>query len=72
MYGLAFGMFAAVAGAVNGLFLWNNRRASMAATTGRREALMAGASRRLVPVPDGENLLEGQLSNTNNFFEDAC
>jgi hypothetical protein len=44
VYGWAFAMFAAVAGAVNGLFLWNSRQTAMAATTGRREALMAGAA----------------------------
>lgn len=44
VYSVAFVLFAAVAGAVNGLFLWNNRRVAMAATTGRREALMAGVA----------------------------
>jgi len=43
VYSWAFVLFAAVAGAVNGLFLWN-RRVSMAATTGRREALMTGVA----------------------------
>jgi hypothetical protein len=42
VYSWAFVLFAAVAGAVNGLFLWNsNKKVAMAATTGRREALMA-------------------------------
>lgn len=43
-YGWAFALFTAVAGAVNGVYLWNNRRVAMAATTGRREALMAGVA----------------------------
>jgi hypothetical protein len=44
VYGWAFALFATVAGAVNGVFLLNNRRSAMAATTGRREALMAGVA----------------------------
>lgn len=44
VYSWAWVLFAAVAGAVNGLFLLNNRRVAMAATTGRREALMAGVA----------------------------
>jgi len=45
VYSWAWVALAAVAGAVNGMFLWNsNKKVAMAATTGRREALMTGVA----------------------------
>jgi hypothetical protein len=67
-------IFAAVAGAVNGLFLWNNRRVAMAATTGRREALKAGvAAASMAAAPafaaygEGANVF-GKPKDVEQFF----
>jgi hypothetical protein len=75
VYSWAFVVFAGVAGAVNGLFLWNSRRVAMAATTGRREALMAGvaaagmaAGPAFAAYGDAANVF-GKAKDVEQYFE---
>jgi photosystem II oxygen-evolving enhancer protein 2 len=75
VYSWAFVAFAAVAGAINGLFLLSQRRVAVASTTGRREALLAGvAAAGLTAGPafaaygDKANVF-GKPKDTEQYFE---